>query len=87
MLAEINSDEGNFVSSVHHYEKAIRLDDSQHQFYFGLASVHFKMREYKKSKRYLKIAKKKAGKHKIVDAYASKLDALSSYMETIKNSG
>lgn len=87
MLAEINNDEGNFVSSVYHYEKAIRLDDSHHQFYFGLASVHFKMREYKKSKRYLKIAKKKAGKSKIVNAYASKLDALSSYMATIKNSG
>jgi tetratricopeptide (TPR) repeat protein len=87
MLAEINNDEGNFVSSVYHYEKAIRLDNSQHQFYFGLASVHFKMRDYKKSKQYLKIAKKKAGKSKIVNAYASKLDALSSYMETIKNAG
>lgn len=84
MLAEINNDEGNLNSSVYHYEKAIRLDDSQHQFYYGLATVYFKKHDYKQSKRYLKIAKKKAGKSKIVRAYVNKLDALSSYLETQK---
>lgn len=87
MLAEISNDEGRFESSVDHYEKAIRLDDSQHQFYFGLASVYFKKGDFQKSQRYLKIAKKRAGKSKIVNAYVDKLDALAAYVETRKNSG
>ncbi|MFT6269659.1 MAG: tetratricopeptide (TPR) repeat protein [Alphaproteobacteria bacterium] len=85
MLAEIDKDEGSFDSSVSHYEKAIRLDNNQHQFYFGLASVYFEKGDLLKSQRYLKLAKKKAGKRKVVSAYVNKLDALSTYIETIKN--
>ena len=85
MLAEVSNDEGNLNSSISHYEKAIRLDGSQHQFYFGLASVYFKKHDYAQSKRYLKIAKKKAGRSKIVNAYVNKLDALSLYLETQKD--
>jgi len=84
MLAEIDSDKGSYDSSVSHYEQAIRLDSNQHQFYFGLASVYFEMGDFQQSQRYLKLAKKKAGKDKIVGTYVNKLDALSSYIETTK---
>lgn len=85
MLAEIDKDEGSFDSSVSHYKKAIRLDSNQHQFFFGLASVYFIKGDLQQSQRYLKLAKKKAGKEKIVSAYINKLDALSTYIETVKN--
>jgi tetratricopeptide (TPR) repeat protein len=85
MLAEIDKDEGSFESSVSHYEKAIRLDSEQHQFYFGLASVYLKKGDINQTKRYLKLGQKKAGNRKISSVYVSKLDALSSYIESIKH--
>jgi hypothetical protein len=42
------------------------------------------MGDFQQSQRYLKLAKKKAGKDKIVGTYVNKLDALSSYIETTK---
>lgn len=85
MLAEIDRDEGSYDSSVTHYEKAILLDSSQHQFFFGLASVYFEKGDFYKSQRYLKLAKRKAGRSKVVSTYVSKLDALSTYIDKIEN--
>jgi Flp pilus assembly protein TadD len=85
MLAQIDEDLGSFDSSVLHYEKAIRLDRNQHQFYFGLASVYFKKGNLLQSQRFLQIAKRKAGKRKIMNVYANKLDALSSLIQTSKH--
>lgn len=84
MLAQIDEDAGSLDSSVLHYERAIRLDKNQHQFYFGLASVYFKKGKLQQSRRFLQLAKRKAGERKIVNLYANKLDALSNQIETSK---
>jgi len=80
MLAEIDREEGRFEKSILHYEKAIRLNNKQHQFYFGLASVYFEKGEFEKSERFLRIAKRKAGKGKVADIYLNKITALSSFI-------
>jgi tetratricopeptide (TPR) repeat protein len=80
MLAEIDRENGSLESSIHHYERAIRLNRNQHQFYFGLASVYFEKGDFERSERFLKLAKKKAGKSKVADIYVNKLDALSSFI-------
>jgi len=80
MLAETDRENGSLESSIHHYEKAISLNRNQHQFYFGLASVYFEKGDFERSERFLKMAKKKAGKSKVADIYVDKLNALSSFI-------
>jgi len=80
MLAEIEREKGSFESSIVHYQKAIKLNNKQHQFYFGLASVYFDKGDFKRSERFLKLAKRKAGKSKVADIYVDKLTALSNFM-------
>jgi tetratricopeptide (TPR) repeat protein len=80
MLAEIDRNEGSLESSILHYQKAIRLNNNQHQFYFGLATVYFDKGDFEKSEDYLMLAKRKAGKGKVADMYVNKLTALSSFI-------
>lgn len=80
MLAQVDREKGRFESSIHHYERAIRLNRNQHEFYLGLASVYFEKGDFKNSKRLLKTAKKKAGKSKVADIYVNKLTALSNFI-------
>lgn len=80
MLAEVDREKGSLESSIHHYERAIRLNRNQHEFYFGLASVYFEKGDFERSERFLKLAKKKAGKSKVADIYVNKLTALSSFI-------
>lgn len=80
MLAEIDRNEGSLESSILHYEKAIRLDRNQHQFYFGLATVYFDKGDFEKSEHYLMLAKRKAGKGNVAGIYSDKLTALSSFV-------
>lgn len=84
MLAEIDRDEGSLDSSIVHYEQAIRLNSKQHQFYFGLASVYFEKGDFVQSERFLKLAKRKAGKGRLADTYVDKLDALSDYVGSVE---
>jgi tetratricopeptide (TPR) repeat protein len=79
MLAEIDRDYGDFESSIAHYQNAISLDRNQHQFYFGIASAYFEKGDLDNSARYLKVAKRKAGRSELADVYENKLSALSSY--------
>jgi tetratricopeptide (TPR) repeat protein len=80
MLAEIDRDEGRLDNSILHYEKAIKLNNRQHQLYYGLASVYFEKGDLASSQRFLKLAKRKAGKSRAADIYLGKLSALSNYI-------
>ena len=80
MLAEIDRDYGDFESSISHYLNAINLDRNQHQFYFGIASAYFEKGDLDNSARYLKVAKRKAGRSELAEVYENKLSALSSFM-------
>lgn len=80
MLAEIDRDYGDFESSISHYLNAINLDRNQHQFYFGIATAYFEKGDLDNSARYLKVAKRKAGRSELAEVYENKLSALASYM-------
>jgi tetratricopeptide (TPR) repeat protein len=80
MLAEIEVEKGSFERSIMHYQTAIKLNNNQHQFYFGLASVYFEIGDFKRSQRFFKLAKRKAGKSKVADIYVDKLTALSNFV-------
>jgi tetratricopeptide (TPR) repeat protein len=81
MLAEVDRDYGDFDSSISHYLNAISLDRNQHQFYFGLASAYFEKGDIDNSARYLKVAKRKAGRSALAEVYGNKLSALANYVE------
>ena len=81
MLAEIDRDYGDFESSISHYLNAISLDRNQHQFYFGIASAYFEKGDIDNSARYLKVAKRKAGRSALAEVYENKLSALANYVE------
>ncbi|MFT6954799.1 MAG: tetratricopeptide (TPR) repeat protein [Glaciecola sp.] len=80
MLAEIDRNEGSLENSILHYKKAIGLNNNQHQFYFGLATVYFDKGDFEKSEHYLMLAIRKAGKGNVADMYLNKLSALSSFI-------
>jgi len=78
MLAEIEVDNHHWDKSIAHYLDAIRLDDDQHTFYFGLAMAYFKKGELDMSSRYLKQAKRKSRDKDVSAHYANKINALNS---------
>ncbi|RHW77125.1 tetratricopeptide repeat protein [Colwellia sp. RSH04] len=47
---------GNYEQALIHYNDAIKLDDNEHEFYFGLAKVYYKLERLKAAKRAMKMA-------------------------------
>jgi Flp pilus assembly protein TadD len=60
-----------------HFRKALALDRSKHEVYFGLARAYFQIGELQQSERYLKLAKNKAGNKQDENMYQTKLEFLS----------
>ncbi|QOL25102.1 tetratricopeptide repeat protein [Thalassotalea sp. LPB0316] len=48
---------GEYLAAVNHYKKAIRLDNKQHEFYFGIAKAYAELGELDQVKRSLERAK------------------------------
>jgi len=42
---------GDYQKALHHYKKAIQLDDEQHEFYFGLAKAYYHQNELSLARR------------------------------------
>jgi tetratricopeptide (TPR) repeat protein len=59
-----------------HFRKALTIDRSKHEVYFGLARAYFEIGELQQSLRYLKQAKIKAHNRQDEDKYQNKLDFL-----------
>lgn len=76
MLAEEALENQAFKQSIRHFKDAIELDDSPHQFYFGLAKAHLNLGDLDSTERYLRLAKRKAGKARISDDYGEKMSML-----------
>lgn len=81
MLAEQALENEEFSASIGHFKDAIELDDDPHQFYFGLAKAHLNLGDLDSTKRYLKIAQRKAGKARIADTYGDKMSFLTRLQE------
>lgn len=68
--------QGAYTKAIAHYKKAIRLDDSIHDFYFGLAKVYLKLDEVEKAQRYMLKAIAKNRSPQIDKQYLAKLNIL-----------
>jgi tetratricopeptide (TPR) repeat protein len=76
MLAEQAIYEGLFKDGIAHLLNAVALDDSQHQFYFGLAQAYLRLGDLEQYEHYLFIAQQKAGDSSASERYENKLSRL-----------
>jgi Tfp pilus assembly protein PilF len=76
MLAEQSLDDDEYRQSIVHFKDAIKLDADPHQFYFGLAKAYLGLGDLDNTERYLRIAKRKAGRARISDDYGEKMSIL-----------
>lgn len=76
-LGEQQMEQEHWDQALEHFRKALALDRSKHEVYFGLARAYFQIGELQQSQRYLKQAKNKAGNKQDEDRYQSKLEFLS----------
>lgn len=76
-LGEQEIEQKHWDQALAHFRKALALDRSKHEVYFGLARVYFEIGELGQSERYLKQAKNKALSKYDEDRYQSKLEFLS----------
>jgi len=77
-LGEQEMEQKQWDQALAHFRRALALDRSKHEVYFGLARAYFKIGELQQSKRYLKLAKNKAHNKHDEDRYQTKLEFLSS---------
>lgn len=65
-----------WTEAIVHFKKAIRIDDTKHLFYFGLARSYYQMGDIRSSERYIRRAKKLAQYLDEKERYQSKLNML-----------
>ncbi|MCC2608199.1 tetratricopeptide repeat protein [Planctobacterium marinum] len=73
-LGEQELEASNYHAAMSHYKKAIRLDASHHEFYFGMAKVHALMGDVEQALRYLQRARRKTNIDDLKDHYQHKMD-------------
>ncbi|MFT5676194.1 MAG: tetratricopeptide (TPR) repeat protein [Paraglaciecola sp.] len=76
-LGERELENHNLQYALQHYRKALSLDKTQHEIYFGLAKTYYQLGELERSQRYLKQAKRKSRNKQEQNKYQGKLDLLS----------
>lgn len=67
---------GELEQAIDHYKEALALDNSEHEFYFGLAKSYFALGQEEQSRRFLIKAKKHATLRLDRDKYNDKLSVL-----------
>lgn len=78
-LGEQEMEQKHWDQALAHFRRALALDRSKHEVYFGLARAYFEIGELRESERYLKQAKNKASNKYDEDRYQAKLDFLSHF--------
>ncbi|BDX05113.1 tetratricopeptide repeat protein [Planctobacterium marinum] len=74
ILGEQELETGNFREALAHYKKAISIDESHHEFYFGMAKAHANLGNSKQAMKYLKRAKRNTQIDDLKDRYQHKMD-------------
>jgi tetratricopeptide (TPR) repeat protein len=59
-----------------HYQRALKLDKSNHEVFFGLGKTYFELGDIKRSYHYLKLAKKKSRTEQQQTTYQREIDML-----------
>ena len=77
-LGEQEFEANQYQLAIQHYRKAIRLDDSHHSFYFGLAKVYAALGDKKATLRNLKKAKRTSFVIDLKEQYQNKMDLFAS---------
>lgn len=67
---------GAYNQAIHHYRKAIKLNENIHEFYFGLAKVYYMLDDVEKAQSYMKKAIAKSRIKRFDEQYIAKLDIL-----------
>jgi tetratricopeptide (TPR) repeat protein len=78
-LGEQEMEQEHWDQALGHFRRALALDRSKHEVYFGLARAYFEIGELQQSKRYFKQAKNKANNRQDEDKYQHKLDFLRNF--------
>lgn len=76
LLADEALHSGEVKASISNYKKAIRLDDSEHEFFFGLAKAHYKDKNMDSAEAALKKAMAVSKSLKQDEKYLAKLNFL-----------
>ncbi|MDO6719263.1 hypothetical protein Q4575_07630 [Psychrosphaera sp. 1_MG-2023] len=76
MLAKTSFDKGHYRASISHFKKALKLNNQEHQFLFGLAQNYWQLGEHKRANYYLERARSLADDYLDKEKYESKIYAL-----------
>lgn len=74
ILGEQELEIGNYQNALSHYKKAIKIDESHHEFYFGMAKAYANMGDSEQAMKYLKRAKRHTQINDLKDRYQHKMD-------------
>jgi tetratricopeptide (TPR) repeat protein len=77
ILGEQEFESDNYDLALSHYRKALSLDKTKHEIYFGLAKVYYQLGEVERSQVFLKKAKRISSNQQEQDKYQGKLDLMS----------
>jgi Flp pilus assembly protein TadD len=75
-LGEEFMEQHNWDEALAHFRKALTLDRSKHEVYFGLARAYYQIGNVGQSKHFLRLAKRKARNNQDEQRYQNKLDLL-----------
>lgn len=78
ILGEQDLDEGEYKDAMVHYKKALHLDSSKHEFYFGMAKTYAAMGNVNGARLYLKKAKRHTKLKDIKKHYQNKINLFAS---------
>lgn len=67
---------GDYKQAIHHYKKAIKLNSSIHEFYFGLAKIYYMLDDVDKAESYIRKAMAKNRLPRLDKQYLAKLNVL-----------
>lgn len=81
MLGEEALAESDYEEALTHYRRAMRLDDSRHEIWFGLAKTYFELGDISRAKSYIERAVRYAPNEQEERRYLSKLSALHSHLQ------
>jgi tetratricopeptide (TPR) repeat protein len=76
LLGDENFHKGYYLQAINHYKKAIKLNNNVHEFYFGLAKVHYMLDDKIKAQQYIKKAIAKNKVPQLDNQYLVKLNIL-----------
>ena len=78
MLGEQQMELNEYQLAMSHFRRAIRLDSTYHEFYFGMAKAHYQIGDTAAALTWLKRAKRNAKVEELRDRYQNKMDLFAS---------